>query len=61
MYIYIEKLIARLREAAPIEMAEECQSEETQKKPQNGPATSSCICLVLFRLDLLPYYSTGFE
>ncbi len=61
MYVDIGELIASLREAAPIEMAEECQAEEIQKKPQNGPATSLCSCLVLLRLDLLPYYSTGFE
>ena len=41
--------------------AEECTAEETQKRPKYGPATSSCSCLVLLRLDLLPYYSTGFE
>lgn len=61
MHIDIEELIARLREAPPIEIAEECQAEETPKNPKYGPATSSCSCLVLFRLDLLPYYSTGFE
>lgn len=61
MYVDAGELIARLREAAPIEIDEECQAEETQKKPKYGPAISLCSCLVLLRLDLLPYYSTGFE
>lgn len=61
MYVDEGELIARLRAAAPIEMDEECQAEETPKKPKYGPATSSCNCLVFLRLDLLPYYTSGFR
>ena len=61
MYVDEGELIARLRAAAPIEMDEECQAEETQRETEYGPATSSCSCLVFLRLDLLPYYTTGFE
>lgn len=39
---------------------EECQAEEPQNKPKYGPATSSCRCMVFLRLDLLPWYTSGF-
>ena len=61
LYVDEGELIARLRAAAPIDMDEECQEEETTNETEYGPATSSYRCLVFLRLDLLPYYTSGFE
>ena len=40
---------------------EECQAEEQQNKPEYGPFVSSCSCLVFLRIDLIPWYTSGFQ
>lgn len=58
MYVDYGALIARLRAAPPIEIDEECLAEDT---PKYGSFVSFCICLARLRLDLVPWYTSGFQ